>query len=103
MKFITAIFTILLWSHPTISTSPPDEDYLEGLSHGTDVARYLWRQNGRSCDNVWKFEDTVENYLNDYYPLETGNWRTDSFNAGVEAGAEEFVERKEALCWTFAS
>ena len=30
--------------------------------------------------------------------MDTGNWRTDSFNAGVEAGADQFVEKKEAKC-----
>ena len=98
MKFIAAISTVLLWSHPAFSTSPPDEDYLDGLSHGTDVARYLWKQGGSSCSNIRTFEDTVEDYLDEHYPLDTGNWRTDSFNAGVEAGAEEFVEKKETKC-----
>ena len=31
--------------------------------------------------------------------MDTGIWRTDSFNAGVEAGADQFVEKKEAKCF----
>lgn len=40
----------------------------------------------------------MDNYLKNHYPTDTGNWRINAFNEGVEAGADQVVEKYEDEC-----
>ena len=68
------------------------------MYHGAVVAEYLWKQQGSSCSNIWGFEDTVDDYLDKHYPTDTSNWKTNACNEGVEAGAEQVVDKYEKQC-----
>jgi hypothetical protein len=97
MKF--SILSFLLWATPNAASSPPAcEDFNTGIYQGVDVAKWLWEQNGSSCSSIWGFEDQVDDYLDEYYPTDTSNWRTNSCNEGVAEGAEQVVDKYEKQC-----
>lgn len=105
MKFIAASSSILLWALHTSSAaaiktslSQGGDDFNSGVYHGADIAEYIWDEMGGSCSNIWTYEDRVEGYLETHYPTDTGNWRTDAFNTGVEAGADQVVDKYEYAC-----
>ena len=79
-------------------TSPPCEDFNTGVYHGADVAEYIWDEMGGSCSNIWGYEDAVDDYLDVHYPTDTSNWKTNSCNEGVEAGADQVVDKYEKQC-----
>lgn len=68
------------------------------MYHGADVAEAIWDEMGASCSNIWGYEDAVADYLDAYYPTDTSNWKTNAFNEGVEAGAEQVVDKYEYDC-----
>ena len=73
-------------------------DFNTGVYHGADVAEHIWEQNGSSCSYVWNFEDDVDDYLDEHYPTDTSDWRTNSCNEGVEEGAQQVVDKYEKQC-----
>ncbi|KAL7478469.1 hypothetical protein ACHAW6_004235 [Cyclotella cf. meneghiniana] len=69
----------------------------DGVARGQSHAERIWRQQGSSCDNIWGFEDSVNRHIRRNY-VDTGDWRTDSFNRGVRAGADQVVQQKQEKC-----
>jgi hypothetical protein len=69
----------------------------DGVVRGQTNAERIWRQQGSSCDNIWGFEDSVNRHIRRNY-VDTGDWRTDSFNRGVRAGADQVVQQKQEKC-----
>ncbi len=69
----------------------------DGVVRGQTNAYRIWRQQGSSCDNIWGFEDSVNRHIKRNY-VDTGDWRTDSFNRGVRAGADQVVQQKQEKC-----
>jgi hypothetical protein len=51
--------------------------------------------------NYSLFTPQVEDYLEKNYPTDTSNWRTNSCNQGVEAGAEQVVDKYEQMCLAY--
>jgi hypothetical protein len=110
MKLST--LAVVMWAAPASSsatthhsnTSPSNlpaetcEDFNTGVYLGVKVAESIWQSMGGSCSNVWGFEEEVDDHLDDYYPTDTSNWRTNSCNQGVEAGADQVVEKYEKQC-----
>lgn len=97
MKF--TILPFLLWVPPNAATSPPVcEDFNTGIYQGVNEAEWLWQQNGSSCSSIWGFEDQVDDYLDENYPTDTSNWRTNSCNEGVAEGAHQVVDKYEKQC-----
>ena len=68
------------------------------MYHGVDVAEHLWDDMDGTCSEISMYTIQVETYLRENYPTDTGNWRTDSFNEGVESGAGQVVEKYENKC-----
>lgn len=81
---------------PVPSPSLPvcDGDFNSGVYLGAEVAEDLY--NG--CNEIWGFEDEVDSYLNENYPTDTSDWRTNSCHEGMEAGADQVVEKYEKQC-----
>lgn len=68
------------------------------MYHGADVVEYIWDKKGGSCSNISEFPNQVDNYLKSRYPTDTRNWRINTFNEGVEVGADQVVEKYEDEC-----
>ncbi|KAL3784826.1 hypothetical protein ACHAWO_005822 [Cyclotella atomus] len=73
-------------------------DFNTGVYHGADVTEYIWDEMGGSCSNIWGYEDAVDNYVDEHYPTDTSNWRTNPCNEGVEVGADQVIEKYEKQC-----
>jgi len=73
-------------------------DFNDGVYLGAEVAEKLWKQQGSSCSNIWGFEESVENYLDNKYPTDTSNWKKNSCHQGMEKGAEQVVAKYEKQC-----
>eukprot|EP00804_Cyclotella_cryptica_P004703 CCRYP_019116-RA/>CCRYP_019116-RA protein AED:0.08 eAED:0.08 QI:0/0.66/0.75/1/1/1/4/365/330 len=91
------------WATHSSATAPPPSpssgnEFNDGVYRGAYEAEQIWEANGRSCTYIWSFDTQVEDYVNQYYPTDTDNWRTNSFNSGVEQGAEQVIDKYEREC-----
>ena len=75
-----------------------DGDFNDGVYLGAEVAEKMWKEMGSSCSNIWGFEDKVEDYIEVKYPTDTSDWRKNSCHQGVEAGADQVVDKYEKQC-----
>eukprot|EP00956_Cyclotella_meneghiniana_P000016 scaffold40_cov68-Cyclotella_meneghiniana.AAC.3 len=102
MKLST--LAVIAWATPTSAQStlpapiPCDGDFNSGVYLGADVAEAIWKAGGSSCSNIWGYEDAVDDYLDEYYPDDTGNWKTDACHDGMEKGADQVVAKYEKMC-----
>ena len=102
MKLST--LAVIAWAAPTSaqSTLPApiqcDGDFNDGVYLGADVAEAIWREGGSSCNTIWGYEDAVDDYLDENYPDDTGNWQTDACHDGMEKGADQVVAKYEQMC-----
>jgi hypothetical protein len=101
MKFAHAL-ALTCATHSSATAPPPSpssgSEFNDGVYHGAYEAEQIWEANGSSCTYIWSFDTQVEDYINQYYPTDTDNWRTNNFNSGMEAGAEQVINKYEAEC-----
>ena len=108
MKLST--LAVLIWAAPSAASSIAltegksksnmscDGDFNDGVYLGAEVAEKMWKEMGSSCSNIWGFEDKVEDYIEVKYPTDTSDWRKNSCHQGVEAGADQVVDKYEKQC-----
>ena len=65
---------------------------------GHDVAEAIWQSGGSACTQIWGYEKEVNEYLDENYPVNTGNWKTDACHSGIQKGAEQVVDQYENQC-----
>ena len=82
----SASLLILTSSTNNVSTPKCTGDFNDGVYLGADLAESIWKDMGSTCSKIWSFADTVDDYLDEYYPTDTSDWRRNSCNEGVAKG-----------------
>eukprot|EP00956_Cyclotella_meneghiniana_P011474 scaffold16121_cov68-Cyclotella_meneghiniana.AAC.2 len=84
------------WNWPWSGTRAAGT-FNDGVFKGGEIAEEFWESYGSDCGFIFSFQDEVDD-IDIKYPADTPKWDEASYNRGVQAGADQVIEKYEKQC-----